>query len=172
METPNYSGFVALTIRRANDPSDTAFQAVMRRADNPNQYSAAWEFLVPFCDIAIERQRLAFALVGAAIARAKPECDGSASIGQALRSICGADADALERESRRLRRLIACDTVEELIPVLRPILNYIQSKGGAVGYERLLRELLFWGEDTRIRWTRDFFRKSADAASEKAGEAE
>lgn len=171
MDTPNYSGFVSMTIRRVKDSSDTGFQAVMRRADNPNQCSGAWEFLVPFCDIAVERQRLAFALVGAAIARAKPDRDGSASVGKALRSICGADADAVERESRRLRRLIACDTTEELIPVLRPILNYIQSNGGVIGYERLLRELLFWNEKTRIAWTRDFYRKSADAAPEPKREA-
>ena len=168
METSgNYSGFVAMTIRRAKDPSETAFQAVLRRADNPNQCSAAWEFLVPYCDIAVERQRLAFALVGAAIARAKPESDGSASIGQALRSICGGDADAVEREGRRLRRLIACDTVFELIPVLRPVLRYLQSQGAAIGYERLLRELIFWNEKTRIEWTRDFYRRSADAAPEE-----
>ena len=172
MDAPNYSGFVAMTIRRTKDASDTGFQAVMRRADNPHQCSAAWEFLVPFCDIANERQRLAFALVGAAIARAKPDRDGSASLGQALRNICGADADAVERESRRLRRLIACDTTEELIPVLRPILNYVQGNGAVVGYERLLRELLFWNEKTRIAWTRDFYRKSADAAPEPKQEAE
>lgn len=172
MENPNYSGFVATVIRRVNDPSETAFAAAMRRADNPNQGSAAWEFLVPFCNIADERQRLTFALVGAAVARAKPERDGSASIGQALRNICGGDADALERESRRLRRLIACDTTEELIPVLRPILRYLQGNGAAIDYERLLRELLYWNEKKRIAWTRDFYRKSADAAPEPPKETE
>ena len=166
----NYSGFVASVIRRSNDPAETAFTAVMRRADNPNQCSAAWEFLVPFCDIADERQRLCFALVGAAIAREKPAADGVGSVGSALRKICGADSEALERESRRLRRLIACDTVWELIPVLRPILRYIQSKGGSVSYNKLLEELLFWNEKIRIAWTRDFFRRSADAEPEKEAE--
>ncbi len=174
MENPrnvgNYLGFVATVVRRANDPADTAFQAVMRRADNPNQCSAAWEYLVPFCDIADERQRLCFALVGAAIAREKPAADGSGSIGTALRKICGADPEAQEREGRRLRRLIACDTVWELLPVLRPILGYIQSKGGSVNYTDLLRELLFWNEKTRIAWTRDFFRRNADAEPGKEAE--
>ena len=165
--TGNYSGFVAMTIHRAKEPSETAFQAVMRRADNPNQCSAAWEFLVPYCDITIDRQRLAFALVGAAIARAKPESDGAASVGAALRAICSGDPDALEREGRRLRRLIACETMTELLPTLRPILRYLQSKGASIGYERLLRELIFWNERTRIEWTRDFYRRNADAVPEE-----
>lgn len=166
----NYSGFVASVIRRSNNPADTAFVANMRRADNPNQCSAAWEFLVPFCDIADERQRLCFALVGAAIAREKPAADGSGSVGAALRKICGADQEAQEREGKRLRRLIACDTVWELLPVLRSILGYIQGKGISVNYTGLLRELLFWNENIRIAWTRDFFRKSANAESEKEAE--
>lgn len=174
MENPrsvgNYRDFVETAIRRSNNPAETAFQAVMRRADNPNQCSAAWEFLVPFCDIADERQRLCFALVGAAIAREKPDADGTGSVGMALRKICGTDSEALEREKRRLRRLIACDTPWDLIPVLRPILRYIQSKGGSVNYTELLRELLYWNEKTRVAWTRDFFRKNADAAPEEEAE--
>ena len=174
MENPNYSGFVATVIRRANNPADTAFLAVMRRADNPNQCSAAWEFLVPFCDIADDRLRLAFGLVGAAIARGKPAADGTDNVGAALRKICGADSEVQEREERRLRRLIACDTVWELLPVLRPILRYIQDRGKdkniSINYTGLLKELLYWNEKTRIVWTRDFFRKSADAAPEKEAE--
>ena len=161
----NYSGFVAMVIRRSQE--DTAFAAVMRRADNPTQGSAAWEFLTPYCDITFDQQRLAFALVGAAIAREKPTADGTASVGQSLRAICGNDADAQEREGRRLRRLIACENTMELIPVLRPILRYLQQNGASIGYERLLRELLFWNERTRIEWTRDFYRRSEDAAPEE-----
>ena len=162
----NFSGFVAMMIRRCQDSADTAFPAIMRRADNPNQCSAAWEFLTPYCDIVSDHQRLAFALVGSAIAREKPANDGSASIGQALRNICETDDD-IERESRRLRRLIACGTAAELIPALRPILRYIQDRSRDIGYGRLLRDLLYWNEKTRIAWTRDFYRRDADSVPDE-----
>lgn len=162
----NLSGFVAMMIRRCQNPADTAFPAVMRRADNPNQCSAAWEFITPYCDLASDHQRLAFALVGAAIAREKPERDGSASIGQALRGICETDDD-VERESRRLRRLIACGTAADLIPALRPILRYIQGRSSNIGYERLLRDLLYWNEKARIAWARDFYRRDAEAVPDE-----
>ena len=56
------SAFVQYVINRCSNDKDTGFRAVMRRADNPNQCSAAWEYLVPFCDLASAHQRLSFAL--------------------------------------------------------------------------------------------------------------
>jgi len=167
----NASGFVEYVIRRSGQKSDTAFPAVMRRADNPAQCSAAWEYLVPFCDLEDERQRLAFSLIGAAIAREKPEKDGSRGIGAVLKQICGADKDAVERESRRFRRLIGCDTVRELAAVLRPVLQYLQSKSaGSICYEQLLKDMLYWSEKVKIRWTCDFYGRTEDAP--ESGEKE
>lgn len=165
----NPAGFVEYVISRAKNKSDTAFQAIMRRADNPNQCSAAWEFLVPFCDLGNDHQRLCFSLVGAAIAREKPENDGSQNLGTALRRICQGQEDAVERESRRLRRLLACDSAQELVPVLRPVVQYIQSMGGAsICYQELLTDMIYWSEKTKIKWTGDFYRKNS--ASEAQGD--
>ncbi len=169
----NPAGFVDYVIKRAQLKSDTAFQAVMRRADNPNQCSAAWEYLVPFCDLTNNYQRICFALVGAAIAREKPEKDGTQGLGTALRQLCQGNADALEREARRLRRLLACNSVLELIPVLRPTVQYIQSKGEtSISYLQLLKDLLCWdldsGERTKIKWTQQYYRQTVP---EKTGDA-
>ncbi len=164
----NPVGFVQSVLQRAQ--TDNAFGAVMRRADNPNLCSAAWEYLVPYCNLSKESERLAFSLVGAAIAREKPQQDGFASFGKALRSLCKGDADALEREARRFRRVIACDTVEELFPVLRPMLQDLQSQGCApLCYRDLLKDLLSWSERTRLRWTQDFYGK--ESLREKQEEA-
>lgn len=160
------SAFVQYVINRCSNEKDTGFRAVMRRADNPNQCSAAWEYLVPFCDLASAHQRLSFALIGAAIAREKPEHDGTNGVGEALLKLCNGDKDAKKREGTRLRRLIACDTIQELIPVLQRTLQYIQSKGETLCYERLLRELLFWNQRERkrtcIEWTKQFYEKDSN----------
>lgn len=92
------SAFVQYVINRCSNDKDTGFRAVMRRADNPNQCSAAWEYLVPFCDLASAHQRLSFALIGAAIAREKPEHDGTNGVGEALLKLCNGDKDAKKRE--------------------------------------------------------------------------
>ncbi len=164
---PNPTGFVQVVLQRVQ--ADNAFGAMMRRADNPNLCSAAWEYLVPYCNLAKESERLAFSLVGAAIAREKPRQDGVASFGKALRSLCKGDADALEREARRFRRVLACETIEELFPVLRPMLQYLQSQGGApLCYQQLLKDLLRWNESVRLRWTQDFYGKESLGEKEEA----
>ena len=159
---PNISGFVDYVIRRVKNKSDTAFRAVMRRGANPSMESAVWEYLIPYCDdINVDHIRRAFALVGAAIASEAPETDGTASVGRALRSICKDDDDD-EREKRRLRRLLACDTTDELIGVLRPMVHYLQDKAVMkLSYAKLLNDLYYWSERTRIKWTQDFFLQSS-----------
>ena len=157
--TFNASGFVDHVIRRVKNKSDTAFRAVMRRGANPSMESAVWEYLIPYCDINVDHIRRAFALVGAAIASEAPETDGRASVGLALRSICKDDDDV---ERRRLRRLLACDTTDELIGVLRPMVHYLQDKAVMkLSYAKLLNDLCYWSERTRIKWTQDFFLKSS-----------
>jgi len=162
----NASGFVGMVIqklnkKKVNGKTDTAFRAVMRRGANPSGESVVWEYLIPYCNIGVDRIRHAFALVGAAIAAEAPETDGTASLGRALRSICKNDDD-VERESRRLRRLLSCDTTDELVGVLRPMMHYIQDNATMrLSYKKLLNDLCYWSERTRIGWTQDFFLKSS-----------
>ena len=166
--TFNASGFVDYVIRRVKKKSETAFRAVMRRGVNTSMESAVWEYLVPYCDIGVDRIRHAFALVGAAIAAEAPETDGSVSLGRALRSICKNDDD-VDRESRRLRRLLSCDTTDELVGVLRPMMHYIQDNAAMrLSYKKLLNDLCYWSERTRIGWTQDFFLKPSTTEEDDA----
>ncbi len=169
----NPAGFVESVIQRIK--TDTAFRAAMSRADKPAQESCAWEYLVPFCNIECERERMAFALVGAAIARNRPDADCNTGFGNSMRAICS-DPDDIEREGRRFRRVIACGSVQELVPVLRPLLTYLSSKGGKISYRRLLNDLLYWNKEKSLRWAAQFFQnireESEPDAAEKTGEAE
>lgn len=157
------AGFTAAAISRVK--TDTAFRAVMSRADNPAFESAAWEHLIPYCRIEKDHQRIPFAVVGAAIAKIRPEANGTDDIGSAFRKICK-NQDDIDRESRRFRRLIGCDSVSEICRLLRPLLPYLASKGAALDYTRLLFDLLFWEQDIKLRWTVHFYRKSAQEEPE------
>ena len=154
---PDPAGFTAAVIARIKH--DTAFRAVMSRAANPAFESAAWEYLIPYCSIENDFHRIPFALVGASIAGIRPESNGTDDIGTAFRKICK-NQDDKDREGRRFRRLIACDSVLELCPVLRPILAYLTSKGTTLDYTQLLNDLLFWNQKTKLRWTVHFYQES------------
>lgn len=159
----NPVGFVEYVIRKVNSkaPADKHFRAVMRRADNPAFESAAWEYLIPFCDIEKEYERLPFAVVGAAIAKAKPEKDGEGNLGNAFHQICK-NKDDMERESRRFRRLLAADTTGELCEVLRPALHYLTSKEATIGYAQLLKDVIYWRRKTKQFWAKEFYNRKSE----------
>ena len=159
----NPAGFVAAVIARVK--TDTAFRAVMSRADNPAFESAAWEYLIPYCNIENDFERIPFALTGAAIARIRPDNDGPAGLGSAFRAICDKDEDR-ERETLRFRRLIACDSSLELCGVLRPVIQYLASKGASISFTQLLKDLLFWNPRTKIRWTTQFYGRDTQEKEE------
>ncbi len=159
---PRTAEFVADMIRRLKN-DDSACRAALRRADNSATASFAWEYLVPYCNIQNDRERLPFALIGAAIAREQPENDGKMDMGEMLFRCTEGDSEAKDREMRRLRRLLACDSSMELVEILRSTVRYIQSKGNIpFGYERLLMDILYWNEKVKLRWTHHFFNKQTE----------
>ena len=163
------AAFVARSIARVK--TDSACRAALRRADNPVTDSYAWEYLLPFCRLEIPAERFAYGLVGAAIARAMPEKDGVQDVGTALRNCCpGGSEDEQKTELARLRRLLACDSVPELVAILRRVVRYLQSKGAPRSYRQLLTDVLYWNDTTRIRWTQSFFRFKPAEENESKGE--
>ena len=119
---------------------DTACHAALRRADNPQTASYAWSYLVPYCDILSERERLSFSTAAAALARECPSINGTANIGEALYGCCDTNDDR-DRELKRLCRLLSCDTVPELAAILRGTIKYI----------------LYWDKDKKMKWAKRFY---------------
>ena len=84
-QTSREERFVAFVLKRSQE--DTGFAARLRRADNPDTEYQSWDTLAAFgVNLEQDAERLPFALVGAALCRIKPERDGTASLGMALRS--------------------------------------------------------------------------------------
>lgn len=149
--------FIASMIERVK--VDTACRAALRHADNATTESRAWQYILPFCRLEVPIERKAFCLIGAAIARAVPDHDGPMSVGSALRSLCnGNSEEELSTELARLRRLLACSEPSELPGLIRHVLRYLQTKNAPVSYGQTLRDILYWSENTRIHWTKDFFK--------------
>lgn len=146
--------FADYVIKRIGE--DKAFGAALRRADNAATEYQAWEYLIGWCDIEKPWERLPFSTIAAALARARPAKDGFLGIGQAIAACYEAGRDS-DPAKARLRRLLACDSIEEACRVLRSMLSLIQSKGKPLCYGKLLDELLWFGEKQKLRWASGFY---------------
>lgn len=140
---------------------DNAFGARLKRADNPATEYQAWEYLSAWCDLEKPWERQPFMMVSAALARAKPLKDGHLGIGRSIAK-CYPDGNNDDSAKSKLRRLLACDTIEETCRVIRPVLRLIQSRGVSICYGDLLDQLLRFGEKQKLSWTTDFYGKKED----------
>lgn len=153
--------FVDYVINRCQ--ASNGLRAALTRADNPATEYQSWEVLAGFhINLEYENQRLPYATIGAAIARAKAEQNGTVSIGQAI-ARCYEDGSNSDQAKAKLRRLLACETVAEACRIVRPLLSLIKSKSNsALDYAALLNDLLWFGNpdsQTRIkaRWAQSFY---------------
>ncbi len=156
--------FVDYVINRCQ--ADKGLRAALTRADNPATEYQSWEVLAGFhVNLEYENQRLPYATIGAAIARAKAETNGTVSIGQALAG-CYEKGKDDDQAKAKLRRLLACDSVAEACRIVRPLLSLIESKSTRpLDYAGLLNDLLWFGHadsQNRIkaRWAQNFYGKS------------
>jgi len=150
---------------------DNGIAAALRRADNPATEYQSWETLAAFnVDLDKPYQRLPFVTIAAAIAKIKLENNGTIGIGQAI-AICYEDGKESDQAKAKLRRLLACDTVEEICQILRTLLSLIASKGNAtLNFARLLDELLkfYWDSQTiKSRWAQDFYHSKKSLKEER-----
>lgn len=170
------ASFVVGAIARCQ--ADKGLAARLRRADNPATEYQSWEFLATWhVDLERDDQRLPYATIAAAIARAKPEANGRLTFGQAIAS-CYEDGDQSDQAKARLRRVLACDELPELCRVLRPALTLIESRvTRTLDYERLLKQLRQFGSATRsgddawqqrikAQWAQEFYARKAETEGE------
>lgn len=153
---------------RSITASNNAKAAALKRADNPALEYQSWEILNNFgVDLTNQQERSIFCLISAAAAKAKIKSDGSFGIGSA---IANCYASKSEQASAKLRRLIACESLDELCLVLRPLLQFILSQlGNGLNYGRLLDELLQFQWDplkVKARWAQNFYHQKASKEEE------
>lgn len=169
--------FVAGVIERCQQ--DKGLAARLRRADNPATEYQSWELLAGY-GINLERddQRLPFATVAAAIAKAKVEHNGRLSLGRAI-AAAFEDGKNSDQAKARLRRILACDDLLELCRLLRPVLTLVNSRvSQPLDYVRLLRQLRSFGFATwkadaqhmqriKAQWAQEFYGQLVAQSSEE-----
>ncbi|MDO4628020.1 MAG: type I-E CRISPR-associated protein Cse2/CasB [Planctomycetia bacterium] len=168
----NISDFVDSVIQRIE--KDTGFRARMRRADNPLTAEEAWSYLIKLGNVDLKNdiQRFGFGLVGAAIARDRVKENGTQTLGRALNFCRESMTEEDASVERLLRRVLACRDALELIPILRRVVVYIQkNEKTALDYKQLLKDILYFGENVKLRWAKDYY-SFGKFDVEEAGNAE
>ncbi len=151
--------FVEAIIKRCQ--SDKGFAARLKRADNPATEYQSWEILAAFgIDLEKSYARLPFATVGAAIAKAKIDHNGTLGLGQAI-ARCYDDGRESDQAKAKLRRILACQDSEELCRILRPVIALIQSRIiEPLNYSLLLTQLyrFHWNQERiKTAWAQEFY---------------
>ncbi|MFZ4504385.1 MAG: type I-E CRISPR-associated protein Cse2/CasB [Methylovulum sp.] len=140
---------------------DNGATAALKRADNPATEYQSWEYLARFIDIDKDYERLPYATIASALSKAKAEHNGTVRIGEAI-ARCYDDGKDSEQAQAKLRRLLACDSVEEVCRVLRPLFSLINSKAGIqLNYADLLNDLYWFNADSqraKAKWAQNFYR--------------
>ena len=145
----------------------SAASAALKRADNPKTEYQSWEYLAQaekrvgvFINLENDDERLPYTTIASAMAKAKVEQNGTVQIGQAIAQ-CYDDGNESDQAKMRLRRLLACDTTEEVCRVLRPLFSLIAAKANVeLDYAKLLKDLLnfhFYSKDVKTRWANNFY---------------
>jgi CRISPR system Cascade subunit CasB len=165
-DTSTYAERFIGALRRIED--DRGKIAALRRGLSEGTQRAAWPVIASLgMDIGNQA-----AITVAGLFATHPMVSNARSLGQTCRLIAtdnGRSKEIVESFDKRFRRLIACDTVEEVSGQLSAWIRLAKSKSVGVNYAELYNDLYWWSKDAdkkRIRWARDFWspRRDEDAA--------
>jgi len=157
-DTPTRAARFLAALRKAQP--DRGKMAALRRAASPRTAREAWPVIHSLGE---DLRSLAACTIGASFA-AHPLEDGEArSFGATCRRIAtdnGREREIAESFERRFRRLLACDSAEDVAGQLKAWMRLAASKGVGVNYERLFNDLAYWdksADDIRVRWATGFW---------------
>lgn len=150
---------------------DRGRMAALRRGLSPATARESWPVLGAMGQ---DIGRLAPRTVAALFAKHPEDDPQSYSLGAACRRIAMKEADAgkmPESFERRFRRLLACDSAEDVAGQLSTWIRFASSKGVAVNYEQIFWDLEGWekrSDAIKLQWARDFWpaRREAEETSQ------
>lgn len=141
---------------------DRGLMAHLRRALTSAGEHYAWPHLVRWCNLENDQQRTVYATVAACYAL-HPEHENTGNFGSVVRQIAlglHGGNDALQSFEGRFRRLLTCDSVEELCLHIRRVVQAAKQRGVPINYHRLLLDLLWWQHDARrvkVQWAQSYW---------------
>jgi CRISPR system Cascade subunit CasB len=172
-ETPNRGARFLEGLRKITN--DRGKMAALRRAASPGTEHQAWPVIYSLGE---DIGGVAACTVGAFFAEHPHEDSQAFSFGTTCRKIAtdnGKEFEIADSFERRFRRLLACDSVDDVAGQLKAWIRFASSKGVGVNYEKLFWDLLAWNNHSdriKLDWARGFWPVRREANEENAtGEA-
>lgn len=168
--TPRAARFMA-ALRKAQP--DRGKMAALRRAASPSTAREAWPVIHSLGE---DLRNHAACTIGALFAEHPSEDREARGFGATCRRIAsdnGREREIPESFERRFRRLLACDSAEDVASQLKAWIRFAAARGVGVNYERLFNDLAYWEkskDDIRVRWATGFWPARRDAEESAATE--
>ena len=155
---------------------DRGMMANLRRGFNPDTADRAWPYLAHWPGFMKERDRVIYATVAAAFAT-HPDTTNRANLGDALRDIATDKEkgdEALRSFESRFRRLLTCETAQEVCERVGGVIRAAAQRGIPVNYVELFTDLFYWGDRVKVRWAAAYWgaREQSEDTEVAAKEAE
>jgi len=166
-ETPDRAERFIGRLRKISN--DRGKMAALRRAASPGTERQAWPVIHSLGE---DISNLAACTIAALYAQHPEEDSKSFGFGTTCRRIAtdnGKDFEIPDSFDRRFRRLLACDSAEDLAGQLKAWIRFASAKGVGVNYGRLFWDLLSWknhADDIKLRWARGFWPMRKEASEE------
>ncbi len=134
--------------------------ADLRCALIPAREFRSWPYLSRFCRLDHDRERIRLAIVAAAFGIQPENGPAEENLGDVMRRIQKGEHgdDGLSTYELRFKRLLDCDTVDELAPLLHSVFRVAKSRGIPINHNNLLHDLQYWGERVKLNWAARFMR--------------
>lgn len=155
-----------LTERLTKFREDRGALANLRCALRPALKSRAWPVLSRVTGLDTPMLIVYETVVGLWASDPDNHSDNAGNFGATCQTLRG-DHESFDV---RFRRLLDCETRDELCERIAPIVLAAQAKGVPVDYNRLFDDLKYFGgngcDRVRIRWASDYYRQSLEEESE------
>lgn len=164
METDKQHQFLNNLQRIAADRGN---RAALRRYWSPTTRHQAYPLLGQLDALRDERKTILAALFAE-----NPEQHKGQTIGRAALRL-GDRKDGEHPYDRHFRRLLACDTLDDLAQQLHRLTKRLQREGIGLDYAELHKNLNYWAnyrEDVKVRWAVDFWQAPVSQIATEAAE--
>ncbi len=149
---------------------DRGKMAALRRAASPSTLRQAWPVIHSLGE---DLRNQAACTIGALFAQHPQDDQDGPGLGATCRRIAtdnGREREIPESFERRFRRLLACDSAEDVGGQLKAWIRFAAARGVGVNYERLFNDLAYWNssaEQIRVRWAVGFWPQQIDEVDQK-----
>jgi CRISPR type I-E-associated protein CasB/Cse2 len=135
---------------------DRGVMADLRCGFSQTREHRAWPHIAAWCELDKDWSRMPVQTLCAAFAT-QPKTISSGNLGSTMRALAvGQEKDtenALKSFEGRFRRLLTCDTRQELCRLLTAVVRAAKAKEVAINYSQLYCDICWWENgDVKLRW--------------------